>query len=312
MFYDNHKISSEFIKNFQITEKVFYFYPYIFWKYFGKDFIFKPWFLNNFTNIDNVTQSWSGIEVIKYYAYLVGSVLPIVLILGFSRTVLKKILRFEYIPFWVSFILFFLIAEVFPRFNTNFLPDRAWLFVTITLIFFSLPFLEKIISQTPRKLFAFSIIILFLISFGGSFHLAYAKQGYVSQEEYAAAEYLKNNTPENSTVVSQQGNTVLINFFGKRTMFFYKPIFYVMNSVRSQDLDALKEAMNEFNKKNLPVDTPVYILYSFDKNKNLASQRDWWKEANFVDANITALSASNYLEEVFNNENVVIWKVTAN
>jgi len=85
-----------------------------------------------------------------------------------------------------------------------------------------------------------------------------------------------------------------------------------MNSVRSQDLDALKEAMNEFNKKNLPVDTPVYILYSFDKNKNLASQRDWWKEANFVDANITALSASNYLEEVFNNENVVIWKVTAN
>lgn len=280
-----------------------------FFDLFGKDFTFKPWFLDNFTNIDNVTQGWSGIEVIKYYAYLVGSVLPIVLILGFSRTVLKKILRFEYIPFWVSFILFFLIAEVFPRFNTNFLPDRAWLFVTITLIFFSLPFLEKIVSQTPQKLFVFSIIILFLISFGGSFHLAYAKQGYVSQEEYAAAEYLKNNTPENSVIVSQQGNAVLINFFGKRKMFFYKPIFYVMDSVRSQNLDALKEATNEFNKENSQIDTPVYILYSFDKNKNLASQREWWRKANFADAKTAALSSSSYMEEVFNNGNVIIWKV---
>ena len=95
-------------------------------------------------------------------------------------------------------------------------------------------------------------------------------------------------------------------------MFFYKPIFYVMNSVRSQDLDALKEAMNEFNKKNLPVDTPVYILYSFDKNKNLASQRAWWREANFADAKTATLSSSSYMEEVFNNGNVIIWKVNFN
>ncbi|MGI6103798.1 MAG: hypothetical protein ACOYB5_00565 [Patescibacteria group bacterium] len=283
-----------------------------FFNVFSQKIMFKPWFLNNFTNVDGMNVSWNGLGTVEYYAYFLSALIPVIFFLGFREIKLKVFLKNTYAPFLIALVPFFAIAEILPRFNINLLPDRAWFFVTISTVFLLPPFLNAMSPKYFGIKKVFILLLFFSVSLAGTFYIAKAKQGYITQKEYESSLYLKNNTPSDSLIVSQENNNMVVEFFGKRKMFSYKPIFYSDNySVTSEELTSIREAFGKSGKNRAEIssDAPIYILFSFDKNKGLYSQRDWWRYASFAGANIHALSTSPLLERVFDNESVVIWKI---
>jgi hypothetical protein len=57
-----------------------------------------------------------------------------------------------------------------------------------------------------------------MLSIGAGFGIAYAKQGWLTENEYQAALFLKKNTAPDSVVVTQGGNGQLVEYFGERAL----------------------------------------------------------------------------------------------
>lgn len=196
---------------------------------------FRIWYLHDMRNIDGTYVSWTGFGVLQYYGYVLGALIPILLVFGWRRTILREIFHVRNTPFFVSFGLFFTLAEIFPRLDINFLPDRAWLFALASL--FSLfPLLGLRLLNHSRFGIAM-VVVSMLISFGGSYYVALTKQGYVSKNELMAAEFLREQTPNNSLILTQGGNNVLVTFFGKRAITTYRPIFFKESAVQHEDIE---------------------------------------------------------------------------
>lgn len=174
----------------------------------------KPnlWFMDNYVNPDGNQMGWPGFSVLLYYGYNVGFLLLLLLIWA----IVKKYITWENLKqYWIytlSFILFFLIAEILPRLGVYYFPDRAWLFVSLTAILF----LASVYSKEETKKINLYALLAGTASVLLTFVLIYLKQGWVNKYEIEAALFLKNNTPKDAIVLSQPGNTPLIEYYGQR------------------------------------------------------------------------------------------------
>lgn len=174
----------------------------------------KPnlWFMDNYVNPDGNQMGWPGFSVLLYYGYNVGFLLLLLLIWA----IVKKYITWENLKqYWIytlSFILFFLIAEILPRLGVYYFPDRAWLFVSLTAILF----LASVYSKEETKKINIYALLAGTASVLLTFVLIYLKQGWVNKYEIEAALFLKNNTPKDAIVLSQPGNTPLIEYYGQR------------------------------------------------------------------------------------------------
>jgi hypothetical protein len=91
-------------------------------------FHFQLWFIDNYVNIDGIQVGWPGISWIYYYYYNLGFVvLGLVVFALISQKKLSKP-NLDQLPIVLAAITFLLIAEVLPRVNIAYLPDRAWPF----------------------------------------------------------------------------------------------------------------------------------------------------------------------------------------
>jgi len=177
---------------------------------------FKLWFINNYTNIDGYQMGWPGYTFIYYYGYNIGIALVALLIL----IVVKKVkIALDFRNTWLyflSFFIFFSIAEIFPRLGLNYLPDRAWLLASLSLLFFLPLLLEKFINNFNFKFTLPFLIGLLIISVAVSWYITYAKQGRITENEFKVSQYIQDNLPQDAAIISQSSNGVMIRHFAKR------------------------------------------------------------------------------------------------
>ena len=206
-----------------------------FLKYLGlvfKDIIHKIsnihqwrwWFLNNYAGDSSGQQlGWPGINgAIKYYSYYASPIVIFTLISTIHLTITGKLTKKFFLIWPILFLIISLLlyCELLPRLNYIYLPERIWLIITIlsTLL---LPSIVTTVKKTYSKkiltIYLGLIIIFSIIGISGSFYIAKNKKALTNKSEYQAVFWIKNNTPENATFISQPANKPMIGFFAERT-----------------------------------------------------------------------------------------------
>ena len=206
------------------------------------------WFIDNYINIDGNRMGWPGYTWIYYYGYNLGIVLPILALV----VIVKKIkIDWDLKNNWlylVSFLVFFSIAEFFPRLGLAFLPDRAWLFASLSLVFF-IPILLKNISKAfPKKFLSWGVVFLLLISFLVSWGITYTKQGWATSREYEAAQFIKENLPKDAAILTQGGNFPMVAYFSER-LFAKPPEKFFLEYNLEYDLNFLESLPEYISRK---------------------------------------------------------------
>lgn len=175
---------------------------------------FRWWFINSYVNVDGIQIGWPGYSWLLYYGYNIGLLVPWLILITVTHFKKPKYRPIQ-LPIAINLIAFLIIAELLPRFNIAFLPDRAWLFIALSLAFYihrSVEYLEKVNLRWINAV-TYAVVLMAIVS---GWMVTYAKQGRVSRDEYSASQYLRQNTPQNSRVISQDSNNALIVYFGGR------------------------------------------------------------------------------------------------
>lgn len=193
------------------------------------------WFIQNYVNVDGAQVGWPHFTWIYYYLYNLGVVLPIMMVmLTYKRTPFAHLLK-RYWMIWLTGGLFLLVAEVFPRLGLAYLPDRAWIFVSLSLAFF-IPLLLSSIETAwgniaiAKARFHHLLYGAIALSVVMGWTVSWAKQGRVTRNELKAAQFISANTPPNAIFITQDGNNPLITYFAHRTMIAPRPAFFTENS----------------------------------------------------------------------------------
>jgi len=177
------------------------------------------WFIDNYTNVDGNKMGWLGYTWILYYIYNIGIYIPcfffVCAVTKKYRLITKsKLTKYSSI-YILSCLLFFSIAEIFPRLGIAYLPDRAWLFASLSFIFF-IPFTINTFEKYLRNNLIFLFIMSAIISLLLGWITTYAKQGWTTKNEFDAMKFIKNNTAPDSLIISQASNGPGISYYAKR------------------------------------------------------------------------------------------------
>jgi hypothetical protein len=305
---------------------------------------FELWFIDSYVNIDGNNLGWPGLSAALYYGYNVGMAVPLILILGFkvfSKT--SQSLKSASLAFLVAPLLF---AEIFPRFGITFLPDRAWLYLSISLVFLAVAYLPQTIKRWQKVLLLTALCLSILVSLA----LTHLKQGWITTEELTAARWIATNTPTNSYLYTQVGSIDPLAVYTKRQTLnanqifadsrYTSPIenFQIKQTKLTTDLNSATQALQTatetpevsvdqvkslqsnylqvrknltdfIEKESIDPNAPVYIVYSSSKFDSLYGKRGWWKQINNHDADLSFLQDSSLFEVVYQVNGTIVWRV---
>lgn len=208
-----------------------------------------------YTNVDRNAMGWGSFSgVIKFYAFHMGPLLGFILLLfiaylifksNFRSFIYKKFIRnYSFFILASSFILFFTIAEILPRFpNIALLPDRAWIFIgifTFPILYLLLIFTKKIPSY---------IIILFIfcliIGLSGAFYINYLKKYLITPTQWKSAAWIENNLPQNRLFISY-GHKHLLPIHANTPLVRISSHLYC-----EKDLNNFNETLNEVTENTI-------------------------------------------------------------
>ena len=145
----------------------------------------------------------------------------------------------------------------------------------ISALCFSLVFLTFDIKINTMTAVFWGALIM--VGIGGSFYVAKNKGSLTSRNELKAAEWIRNNLPDDVIVATQESNDVMLEYFARKE---WRPI-----------------------KEFVPGD---YVLYSLDKFKGMRNERSYWCDRNYCDFDISSLA--NDYQLIYSNDSVLIWK----
>jgi hypothetical protein len=161
-----------------------------------------------YVNVDGNAMGWGDLTgVTKYYIYYAGSVFFVVIsywiyltFINFrTRKELKKdLFSKEILVLTLSFLCFFSISEILPRFfNIAFLPERAWIFGSL----FSAVFMLLIFKyQKGGRLMPAIIVVAFFINLGGALYINNLKKYIFTDATVRSAEWIRNNLPKDRII----------------------------------------------------------------------------------------------------------------
>lgn len=222
----------------------------------------KLWFLSNY-NTDGTALSigWPGWQgALKYYAYYAS---PYISLIG-ALVISRKHFRFWRDRLWQVILpgiaIFLGVAEVLPRLNFIYLPERTWVFTDVLLLLGSIPlyaFLQKKLKPHQTSLAVILLTVSMMIGLAGSLYVAHSKSAVTSVNEYQAALWIRQNTPENSLFITQASNGPMITYFAARTFnvptkasFFLSPTLQTMplpTSLAQEKTDLDQKVQNSLN-----------------------------------------------------------------
>ena len=253
------------------------------------------WFLNSYQTFpDNVEMGWPGIGgAIKYYGYYFGPLILFGLVILIFN--LRKFTKNN--KYWLIMIGLLLgISEVLPRLNVVYLPERFPLLIGIVSLFL-LPDIIRIIKFSSW----WWLVVLILIGLSGSIYIAKNKNSSTDKEELKVAEWIKDNTPEDAFIFGQKNNDVLIMYFGRRRFIEAKESFWVNGSY-----SVFGKYRDIFDWSDYYCGN-CYAIYSKRKFSGLMSERGYWDEYSYSQANLDNLD--NFYQRVYDHGDVIIWKL---
>ena len=131
------------------------------------------------------------------------------------------------------FALFFFVLEIWTRLGFSFLPDRSFPFIVIALI----PLIAHGVDLLwkDRRIQAVVTVALLLLLASTAYIESLDTRQYVTSKEAEAAQFIKENFPQNTLIVTQGSNYPLTNYFAARrgsfkVSFSPRDVFYAENS----------------------------------------------------------------------------------
>jgi hypothetical protein len=211
--------------------------------------VFEWWFIDYYRNVDGIEVGWPGITAAFYYGYNMGLFLIPLLFFALiavfrDRSLLRFRLQGSAITFLVLFFLF--IAEIAPRFSLAYLPDRAWLFLAL-LSAALLPALAYLGAMRWRA-WGFALLVAAgVLSVGVGSGITYAKQGWVTPAEVAAAKYLQGNVPQDAIIIGPSSMQVMVRYYAKREYDHGRPNLFLQPEQYQLD-DYIREDRNAYQR----------------------------------------------------------------
>ncbi|MDO8513861.1 MAG: hypothetical protein Q7S37_05145 [bacterium] len=262
------------------------------------------WYVNHYLNPDGIVFNYPGTKGLFWYAYLGAlAFLFTVFLFGIIFLASKKlgIKRKNVIGGWVPYLplmfftlLFYFIAEIYPRISTfAFLPERAWIFLGlgIDIIFVLLigRFLELFEYRLPWVRKALIVLMLFVILFGTSaiIYLSANRGILFSRKEVSAINFIKQNTPKDSVLVSTQMHSTGIATYSERN-FVNIPIIDMNSKFNVFSLKAIEKYDSMIRDDGVP---NRIVILTYDKSGQVISR----KETKIEEKSITNMNSSVYL-----------------
>lgn len=329
---------------------------------------FSLWFLDHYRNVDGAELGWPGWSAGLYYGYNLGVFLPVLVAIGLVMRRWRGLARLWtpfYWPAWLALSFFVLIAEILPRFELAYLPDRAWLFIAL-IASLGVPVLVRVVTEAPRRSWLVgTLLVAGALSVGAGTGLTYAKQGWLSRAEAQAADFIRTETPADAIFLGQGGHHVLVRYLGHRTLIRPPAPVFLSDDLDSLDAHlAAKAAAAEpapgiqaeqqraailaeldrlaaiyrsdaaltdqtrlagelralaaraevrpveagaDERQQIPIDAPVYVIYSRDKFSSLYGSRSWYRTSNFFGAKLEKFTTRYPV--VYDHAGTTIWKV---
>ena len=207
------------------------------------NFLFPQYYVN----VDGNQMGWGDLlGITKYYLFYVGPPLFLTF-LTILYSIKNKILRsllfsYEGKVFIGIFLVFLIIAELLPRFTSiAFLPDRAWVFISMIALFFLVTIFFLPIGK--NKFFLWCIILGFSVNIAAAVYINTLKKYMITEQQLASAEWINTNLPENRVIFTVGNDRVLSFFSGSSVINIKDPNFLFDISIFE----------NEFQVKTTPV-----------------------------------------------------------
>lgn len=224
----------------------------------------RLWFIGNYSSDGAVLQmGWPGVTgAMKYYAYYFSPAL-VLIVIALVFGLVKKI------PFMKDpliriisplLLVLFVFAEILPRLNHLYLPERFWLLMDMLLILSSVPLLKYLTGKSPKesRMILLSLAALCIVGIAGSFYIAANKKALTSESEYRAAMWIREHTTENSSFITQAANGPMIAFFAERTDIPIGPEYFLAKEVLEQDPKAeIEKLSRSVVERNAEIDSLV-------------------------------------------------------
>jgi hypothetical protein len=266
-----------------------HYFLYLLFKYFRLS-NFRLWFINNYQNTDHNQMGWPGFSFLLYYGYNLGLAAGYLLLVWLLQRQ-KASQQLSFLPVYIFIAIGLVFAEVFPRFGFAYVPDRAWLFIVTGLCFLFPAFLSRIPFSKASK---YGVVCVVALSIGTSWVVTYLKQGWVTPGGYQAAQWLAQNTPSDSDIISQAGNSPIIEIYAERKMISQSSFFLMDTADQAAFIQKI-------------VSPHVYVLYSSQTSSTLYHIRSWWNTYNASTANLDTLQ-SLPLKKVYDHDGIFIWQ----
>jgi hypothetical protein len=313
------------------------------------------WYIDYYLNPDGIIFNYSGWRGLLWYAYLGILILVLfVLVLIFItastkklwinfRILKKNIVLYSPVIFFTTIFLF--IAEIYPRISKiAFLPERAWIFLSIGIGIIFILFINSFLSDPKFKNFkklriVLSIItgLFILIGIVGSIFLSNNRGLLLSKDELGAINFIKEKTPKDSVFISTQQHGIGVPIFGERGFLNIHSVNIVNDNYttfRETALNSYEKELNRMpakrvnilydlddviinkqekwliNKEDIRKDAPVYFIYSlkrFDKIQFVGNPG--YLEQNDYKNKDQFFKPEFLSETIYKDKNVVIYKL---
>lgn len=274
----------------------------------------------SYINIDGNAVGWgSWLGSLKYYSFYAGpiTILSILFLtvltlkqIQFLKSLITKLSIHREILINVSlFAIFFLIAEIFPRFfNVALFPERAWGFAALFILPLAL-LGYKVSKEKFHSIIASLFIAGILLNIGAAIYINSQKKYLITPNQIQSAEWIKDNLPSERIIFGIRDYLNLIRVHSQseffeipQSDFFLKPgldtigsepsLFSTQNntlekniSSYQKNLSALSESLGRLER--IPIGDSTVIKAAEDVQKKnlllLESIREYNKNKSHIE-----------------------------